>query len=482
MISLLTRRLLPLAAPQLSIYQAYEQQRRQRLLGVLLPLSAAIFGATSLIFTARLLLSPAPIILTSWILYGTTLLITLCFSLGTLAIRRGRIGLAAAMMISTGSLGLLFILAFQVFFEEGLDAYTLSEFLIFGCVLILVGVLGNLWTVVGATLVVNMLTVFILLQGPRPASLASVLAEQVLSITIATLVLEWLIAAFLIANWLTYRHTLGALGAAYERIQQAEQLDELKDQFISHINHELRTPIMALQGYVEYLKATQQELTEDERSFALEKASRAGAGLVALLSSILEVRRIDGKTDAFVPTAVPVGAALEAALVLMNPQESSRIAQDLHVVLPKGIAIWGEPVRFQQILTNLLSNALKYSSPGTPIVITAQIVAHASTRSRRQKGHHHLAMVEIQVRDAGLGIPPEQIPLLFNRFVRLPRDLASSVVGSGLGLYLCRVMTESMGGTIRVESAGVAGEGSTFFVRLPLPPTEANPPTFNAQA
>jgi signal transduction histidine kinase len=82
-------------------------------------------------------------------------------------------------------------------------------------------------------------------------------------------------------------------------------------------------------------------------------------------------------------------------------------------------------------------------------------------------------MVEIAVRDAGLGIPPEQIPLLFHRFARLPRDLASPVAGSGLGLYLCRMLTESMGGTIRVESSGVAGEGSTFFVRLPLPPKAA---------
>ncbi len=100
------------------------------------------------------------------------------------------------------------------------------------------------------------------------------------------------------------------------------------------------------------------------------------------------------------------------------------------------------------------------------------MIAQAPRARRRHVNVRPRYWVEIRVRDYGLGIPPDQIPLLFNRFVRLPRDLASSVVGSGLGLYLCRVMTESMGGTIRVESSGVEGEGSTFFVRLPLAPAQ----------
>ena len=74
------------------------------------------------------------------------------------------------------------------------------------------------------------------------------------------------------------------------------------------------------------------------------------------------------------------------------------------------------------------------------------------------------------MRDYGLGIPPDQIPLLFNRFARLPRELASAIGGTGLGLYLCRVFAEGMGGTIDIESTGVVGEGSTFRLRLPLPP------------
>lgn len=85
-------------------------------------------------------------------------------------------------------------------------------------------------------------------------------------------------------------------------------------------------------------------------------------------------------------------------------------------------------------------------------------------------------MVEITVRDYGLGIPPDQIPLLFHRFVRLPRDLASRVMGNGLGLYLCRSFAEAMGGHIWAESTGIEGEGTTFHLLLPLPPSDDSTP------
>ena len=103
------------------------------------------------------------------------------------------------------------------------------------------------------------------------------------------------------------------------------------------------------------------------------------------------------------------------------------------------------------------------------------MVAHALPARRARllswgKEHRgHGPLIEITVHDEGHGIPPEQIPLLFHRFVRLPRDLASRVRGTGLGLYLCRLFTEAMGGTIWVESSGIAGEGSTFHLRLPVP-------------
>jgi signal transduction histidine kinase len=175
--------------------------------------------------------------------------------------------------------------------------------------------------------------------------------------------------------------------------------------------------------------------------------------------------------------------ALDGALALIDPRLGGGSVRDLRVTLAEGLAVWGDPIAIQQILVNLLSNALKYSPPGTPIEVSASIVEEGVPLRRRsplQRWRSGAAMTrtvaEIAVRDYGHGIPPDQIPLLFNRFARLPCDLASSVGGSGLGLYLCRVFAQDKGGTIRAESTGTEGEGSTFRLRLPLPSEAARSP------
>ena len=254
--------------------------------------------------------------------------------------------------------------------------------------------------------------------------------------------------------------------------ERARQLEALKDQFITSVNHELRTPMMTMQGYIELLGDLQDQARPEKRAQMLERARRANTGLVQLLQSILEVRRIDQEAEDFVPQVVNVSAAVQDALSLLDPRAGSIAERKLIVQVPADLTIWGEAVRLQQMLTNLLSNAIKYSSPGTTIQVDARAAREKGPRlkswitSSRQRSQ----VVEITVRDEGLGIPPEQIPLLFRRFVRLPRDLASKVRGTGLGLYLCRVFAEVMGGAVWVESTGVPGEGSTFHIFLPAPP------------
>src|SRR5262249_29168136 len=139
---------------------------------------------------------------------------------------------------------------------------------------------------------------------------------------------------------------------------------------------------------------------------------------------------------------------------------------------PSDLAVWADEDRLPQILINLLGNAVKYSPPGTPITFLAApqvAVHHERHRLRDSSSTNGLIgeLIQISVQDQGAGVPPGDIPKLFNRFVRLERDIAGPVRGTGVGLYMCRVLVEAMGGRIWVESTGIPGEGSTFSFLLP---------------
>lgn len=255
---------------------------------------------------------------------------------------------------------------------------------------------------------------------------------------------------------------------------RARQLDDLKDQFITSINHELRTPLMTLQTYTEVLRLRSDALTADRRKEVIDRIAHSSESLVALVQSVLDARQIERGANDVALAAVSVRETLDQAIALLVPHETSA-PRDLHIVIPPDLTIWGDAMYLQQIFTNLLSNAVKYSAPGSPVEVRGAVAQEPSARmlprspgasSRSLSG----GVVEITVRDYGLGIPAEQLPLLFHRFVRLPRDLASTVTGSGLGLYLSRMLAERMGGSLQVESSGVPGEGSTFYLRLSCPP------------
>ncbi len=268
------------------------------------------------------------------------------------------------------------------------------------------------------------------------------------------------------------QHLQQRLAAMRRQYDQAQQIDELKDQFINSVNHELRNPIMAMMGYLDIIDLSLEQGKPDQVPSYVARAIGAGYRLRELINSILDTSRQDRGARDFTPAPVDVRTALDAALILLNPQEGGTLARILQIQIPPDTLIWGEPVRLQQILRNLLSNAVKYSPPGAPVEISAE-VHPALTKGRKQQQPE---LVEIVVRDHGFGIPPDQIPLLFNRFVRLPRDLASKTIGNGLGLHLCMVLTEAMEGALWVESQGIVGDGATFHILLPTPTGKISAP------
>jgi signal transduction histidine kinase len=451
-------------------YLAYEERRRATLLRVMILAGAALSGLASLVATITVVVVPNQDVSVR-INDAITLVLVGLFVGAWLALRRHLPALASALVIGATGIGILATVVVAGV-SQGLTPLTLIQMASLSSLVVLVGMLGNLRTILGAAALISVITLGLLLWAPRPPELSDTIRSQLPLLASVSITYQWAVAALMAAIWLTYRQTLTALGAAYDR---AQQLDSLKAQFITHINHELRTPIMTLQGYVEYLRIGHDSLPAGEVSAALEGASRSADTLVALLNNILDIRRIEAHQSAD-PVPVGVRGALDAALALIDPRLGGETVRDLHLTIPDGLLIWGDPVRLQQILINLLSNALKYSGPGTPIEVSGEVVAATGSPGappRREwpaGASEAREFAEISVRDHGNGIPPDQIPLLFNRFARLPRDLASPVGGSGLGLYLCRIFAEGMGGTVHVESTGIPGEGSIFILRLPLPP------------
>lgn len=368
---------------------------------------------------------------------------------------RQRIGWAGIAIVSGIQLAFLACQSAWIW-KHGLDAVILTSLMVHIITIGLAYVLSGLPMLLFTTGFTNVATaVLVFVFAPQVDPRYNLL--ETLGSWIITNLIAWLIALLIFASAITYNRALEQLGALRSAYDRAQQLDALKDQFITHVNHELRTPIMTLQGTLDFLHDAGRTMNDEQYETLFAKTRRSAERLVALLSNILDIRNIEGQRTV-AQDALDVRLALDDARALVDPLGTYPII----VIQVTERAILGDADYLQQILVNLLGNAIKYSPERTPVEVAVRgIPIDARERDR------HEALIELRIRDHGLGIPPDQIPLLFHRFVRLPRDLASNIPGSGVGLYICKLLIERMGGTIAVESQGIPGDGSTFIVCLP---------------
>lgn len=260
------------------------------------------------------------------------------------------------------------------------------------------------------------------------------------------------------------------LELAYE---QQLHLNELKDQFLLNVNHELRTPLTEIHGYLDLLTEYRGQLDETLQNTFIDHAVRGSEELLHLVSNVLDAIRGDIFRKEPRYEQLSMAQMVNEVIALFEPNKQQDY--DLQVHIAEAVMVRADRQFLHQVLVNLLSNAFKYAPRGTPIKISAEPLVSSPENGTQVD----LPQVLVSVQDAGPGIPPEDIPLLFGKFVRLKRDMVGSVRGTGLGLYISKQMVENMGGRIWVESTGVPGEGSRFCftldARLLSPPDESEP-------
>lgn len=344
------------------------------------------------------------------------------------------------------------------------------EFALLALPIAIAGVFGGPRLVALATGLSVAVTLAILIFTPRAPDLAGVLARpDGLVIFTIPLALQLVLGVLMFAANRGSTRVLRELGDIRVAYAREKELDRLKDQFIASVNHELRTPIMALQGYLEIADELAARGELERQHQMLTHASEAADHLAAIVKSVLSVRRLEADAAATQPETFALQPVIVAATNLLDPREAGERERELHLRVPPELLVHADADRVRQVTLNLLSNAAKYSPPGSPIEVSARVVeAEQPSLRRRERGPTRPALVAVAVRDYGLGVPPDKAPLLFQRFVRLERDIASPVPGTGLGLAICHAYVEAMGGRIWVESSGVPGEGSTFTFTLPL--------------
>ena len=242
---------------------------------------------------------------------------------------------------------------------------------------------------------------------------------------------------------------LGAVFVFHD-VTELKRLVRIRKDFVANVSHELRTPLTSIKGYIEALLDGAKDDPQKCRQF-LEVAQRHADQLNNLITDLLQLSQIESGRYEWKREQINTGDLIEKAVGLMRPTAEKK-RQSLTVSSGGAIPfITGDPDKLAQVLINLLDNAVKYTPEGGKITVTT---------SQANAG-----FIEISMTDTGIGVPPKDLPRIFERFYRVDRARSREVGGTGLGLSIVKHIVETHGGVVRVKSA--PGKGSQFTVTLP---------------
>src|SRR6266508_1299132 len=243
---------------------------------------------------------------------------------------------------------------------------------------------------------------------------------------------------------------LGELGASFNAMAAAlEAIEQRRTELIGDVAHELRTPLATLRGYLEGLMDGVVEPSDQTWARLHDETGR----LQRLVDDLQELSRAEARQLPLHPSTIQTTELVRAAVERLGSAYADK-GVTLETTVEPGVPdVMADSDRAIQVLTNLLGNALRY----TPA--TGSVRVHVAPAGRRE--------VAVSVSDTGVGIPPEHLPRVFERFYRVDKSRSRVLGGSGIGLTIARALVEGMGGRIWAESAGT-GQGATFTFTLPV--------------
>ena len=232
--------------------------------------------------------------------------------------------------------------------------------------------------------------------------------------------------------------------------EMVEDASRAKDEFLAVLSHELRTPLNTVVGYARMLHREDVLITPELRTKALEALARNADALIRLVSDVLDTSRIVTGKLRLDHAAFDLGDVIrEAVETQQQAMEAKRLVLDMRI--EDNLRLIGDSDRVRQVVWNLMSNATKFTPAGGTIAVDARRTGPA---------------LRLEVRDTGMGIAREHLPLVFQRFWQAEGGAAREIGGLGLGLALSRHIVELHGGTIHAESEGI-GHGASFVVTFP---------------
>jgi two-component system sensor histidine kinase VicK len=254
--------------------------------------------------------------------------------------------------------------------------------------------------------------------------------------------------------------TTGVVGV-FRDITQEKMQEAQRSDFISTASHEMRTPVAAIEGYLALALNPKISRIDDNARKLLEKAAASTKHLGVLFQDLLTSSRAEDGGLQNYPKVIEIGELIQVAaeaerfhakekgLSLRYVVSGDKAAPANGKVIRPLYYTYADPFRIQEVLTNIINNAIKYTPEGS---VTINLTGDPT-------------IIQIQVQDTGSGIPPEDIPHLFQKFYRVDNSMTRTIGGTGLGLFICRKIVELYNGRIWAESS--PDKGSTFFINLP---------------